>query len=135
MPAMINAHNDKTGSAKEVNQPNLQAPESAYHNMQNVDYNTDTQHDQDRQIFNNEPRKSYTLDLTPRNTLLGTLRNKRELILLIDSGATTSLVSQSFLEENASTIDKLDYIDDPIKICIADGTSMLADKMITCSIR
>jgi hypothetical protein len=70
---------------------------------------------------------SYTIDLTPKNTVLGTLKNKREAIILIDSGATESIISQSFLDNNLTIKEKdAEIIDPPSRLCIANGEFILA---------
>ena len=75
--------------------------------------------------------KAGTVDLTPRNTVLGTLVNTRQVIVLIDSGATLSIVGHSFLHNNPNVIiGKIETLDEPITICIADSTKIPVDKRI-----
>ena len=76
--------------------------------------------------------KLCTIDLTPRNTVLGTLKNHRQIIVLIDSGATLSIVGQSFIDNNPNVIiGQIKTLKDPITICIADASKIPVDRRIT----
>ena len=78
----------------------------------------------------------YTIDLTPRNTLLGSLPNRLEIIVLIDSGATESIVSQDFVDKSMNGIKiEYEYFEQPIKLSVANGDFIFAEKKVKIPIR
>ena len=78
----------------------------------------------------------YTIDLTPRNTLLGCLPNRREILVLVDSGATESIVSQQFVDNSMVDLEiEYEHFKEPIKLGIANGDYIFADKKIKIPIR
>ena len=60
-----------------------------------------------------ESSDSYGIDLTAKYRLLGTLRNGREAIILIDSGASETIVCQQFVDNNLTDCKSKTILDPP----------------------
>jgi hypothetical protein len=78
-----------------------------------------------------DPQGPYTVDLSPRNNVFASLINNRQVITLFDSGASFSIVAQSFVDNNPGiAMGPIQKLKEPIPLFIADGSKIVAKERI-----
>ena len=87
----------------------------------------DEESDIQGEIVNSDEEELTTVQLSPQNAIVGKLPDDKELILLIDSGSTVSIISSQTMHacKYISALHK-NYFSEPLKLQVANGEYITA---------
>ena len=86
--------------------------------------------DKDTNDVGNVGTGEYKIRLTRKNMVLGSLPNKQNLVLLVDSGATKTLISEQMILESGFLSQQKRIPIDPVIFTVGNGDSLISHSCI-----
>jgi putative transposase len=77
----------------------------------------------------------FTLSMDPGCTVRGTLANEELVIMLIDTGASHTVVSQHLVAESADCLIKAEMLENPMYFRVASGDKICGNERVTFTVR